>query len=406
MLSECMITSYNSEGEGVSKTVEGKTLFIPGALKGERVSYSLSQDQKRLSRGQLVEIIAPSEQRVDPICPVYSRCGGCSIMHAQYQEQLSAKQKRVEDALVRIGGFSDHLLQPILQAPSAFHYRTKITLHRTEDGWGFYEKKSRIVVRIDECPIFEPQGNQLLKAFLTLKGTDSLEEVTLRTSTSHAQQLLILKGGPTPPLKEWYSQLETPFLKGIIHLGPRSNPTIFGSSEICQSICNQEFFYSYDSFFQIFPKAAEKLFSYAIEKAELRKTDSIIDAHCGVGVIGLLCAPHVHKVEGYEVVPNAITFAKKNATHQQISNAHFYRDSLKNVPSTIETLFLNPPRGGCIRSLLDQVKSKKIIYISCDPGTLSRDLKILSKKYSVDWVQPFDLFPQTMHVENVALLTK
>jgi 23S rRNA (uracil1939-C5)-methyltransferase len=401
------ITAYNSDGEGIGKTIEGKTLFIPFTAIGETVSYQITEEKARYARGALNEIKTHSIDRIKPLCPYFQTCGGCSIMHLTYEAQLKAKEERVRSTLKRIANLPKSLVEPIRSAPAPFNYRTKVTLHYKDNTWGFYEKKSNSLVRIQACSIFNHEGNTLLQAFLQLNKTAPLQEVTLRSSSSHKEQLLVLKGKHMlPPLETWYTQLKlkAPSLSGLVYLPEKGKPIILGSPELHQAVCDKEFLYSYDSFFQIFPEAAQELFKTAIQKAELISGCTVVDAHCGVGVIGLLAAPYAKKVEGYEIVSNAIHTARKNAKLQGVENARFFIKALQKVPSSVDCLFLNPPRGGCLTPLLENTQAKKVVYISCDPATMARDLKILSKNYFIQSILPFDLFPQTMHVETISIL--
>jgi len=331
-------------------------------------------------------------------------------MHMQYQEQLQAKEERVRQAIKNIAQLDTALVQPIQPAPHALHYRTKITLHRTGQNWGFYRKKSHSLLSVENCPIHEKEGNRLLAALQTLDLPPYIKEATLRTTSKGQQQLLILKGASCLKslVEKWFHSLQqlAPHLQGLVYLCPPKKPIIAGASSLTEEVASTSFSYPYDAFFQIFPAAASNLFSFAINQMELDREDVVVDAHCGVGVISLLAAPKVQKCIGYEIVPSCIESARQNATSLQRNNTSFKVGSLSKVPKSCTALFLNPPRTGCQSSILEDVRASKICYISCNPETLSRDLRKLSSTHTVVSLHPFDLFPQTMHVETVVILKK
>ena len=429
MMTQLKIHGLGSDGEGVG-SADGYTLFIDGALPGETVTARILEQKKRYGRGKLLSIDTPSPDRVKPICPHFGKCGGCQLMHLSYPKQLEMKRQRVIDALTRIGKLENFLVEPCIPSPKETHYRNKIQLPaRLVDGklkFGLYEKNSHDLVPIDGCHIHSSLGESVYQKIAPILQKSKLQlrhlliKSTLRTE--EALVLLVTDGEISPLLREIADEImaASPLIKGVIHnrhtgasnviLG-KVYTTLKGAGSISERLSGLTFKVSPASFFQVNPAQAEALYGKALEFANLQGNETVLDAYCGVGTLSLLFAKQAGKVIGVESVPEAIEDALENGRINQIQNAEFIlgrsEEWIKTSPP-IDLVLLNPPRKGADPAFLEgigKLSPKTLIYISCDMATLARDLNLLKiMGYRIEKVQPFDMFPQTAHVECVVLL--
>ena len=418
---ELQIEGLGVHGEGVGR-LRGFTLFVDGALPGERVEVCVEQVKSSFGRARLQRILTSSPHRVSPPCAVFGRCGGCQLMHLDYREQLERKRGRVVDALRRIGKL-DVEVQPCLPSPQQLHYRHKIQLPVGREGaLGLYARGTHDLVEIEQCHIHSPLGERVLQGIRPLlKRVEGLKHVLIKTAV-HTQQVLVVlvTRGREPPLTLAEEILrQSPEIKGVVqNIHPlESNvilgtewQTLAGQGWFEEMVCGLRFKVSPASFFQVNPAQAELLYTEVVRLAELRGTERVLDAYCGVGTLSLVLAPHAREVVGIECIEEAIVDARENAAQNGVEHAQFICGRAeKEELGEFDLVVLNPPRKGCDPQLLEHLMPKRpsrLLYISCDPATLARDLHLLTQQsYSLQRVQPFDLFPQTMHVESVALLT-
>lgn len=433
------IHGLGSSGEGVGY-YHGYTVFVDGALPGEIIEVRLFQRQKRYGRANLVSITTKSPDRVAPPCALFGKCGGCQLMHLSYTKQLDIKRQRVVDAMQRIGKFSDIPVAPCLPSPSSLHYRNKIQLPVREGHEGIkiglYARSSHDLVEVDNCHIHCPLGEQVYKKVKSIISQSGITAYDISTSNGELRNILIksavnteevlvilvTNGKCTSTLTEIAKNIMSccPSVKGVVHninteqdniiLGKHFH-VLAGSGAIHERLCGMIFKVSPASFFQVNPEQAECLYAKALELAELTGSETILDAYCGVGTLSLLFAKKARKVIGVECVPEAIEDAVENASINKFENISFVcADSEKyiNTLKDVDVIVLNPPRKGCEQGFLEgigRLLPKKVIYISCDPATLARDLALLSTfGYVIEVIQPYDMFPQTSHVECVVKL--
>lgn len=402
-------------GEGVAHW-QGFTVFVEGALPGEEVVVKVVEVKATYARAHLQEMKAASPHRVRPPCPVFGRCGGCQLQHLTYLEQLKIKRQKVVDALERIGKLKGVEVLPCVPSPHPLGYRNKIQLPL---GKGLYAFNSHDLVEIERCLIHTPLGEKAFQALrkFTIPG---LKHLLIKTAVHTNQVLVVLitagKEDLSALAKEMIAVL--PEIKGIVEniapkqgnriLGPTFR-TLAGQSFIEDKIGEFIFKVSPSSFFQVNPQQAENLYQKAIEAAALTGSERVLDAYCGVGTLSLYAARYAKEVVGIEVVKEAIEDARSNALRNKIGNVTFHVAQVEKCPlAPHEVAILNPPRKGCDPLLLKKLALMKphIVYISCDPATLARDLAYLvSQGYRVDMVEPFDMFPQTTHVETLVKLT-
>ncbi|MCP5492891.1 MAG: class I SAM-dependent RNA methyltransferase [Chlamydiales bacterium] len=356
------ITDLSSSGEGVGH-VDGMAVFVDGALPGERVKLKDLIKKKRFAKAQLEKVVEASPDRVKPVCPLFGTCGGCQIMHLDYEKQLEFKRKRVQEALRRIGGF-DIEVEKCIPSPRQLGYRNKIHLH----NGGFYKKHSHEIVKVDRCYIHNEIGEKALPS------VHGVKEAIIKTSFADGQVMRVVDGvADKEAIYETLGDLR-------FEIGPRD-------------------------FFQINPEQALNLYRVAIEFAGIKKGDHVLDAYCGVGCLALFASKVAKSVHGIESGRQAILRAKKNAELNGVKNVSFECGHVEQSDLACDVLFINPPRGGLAEGVVDRIKARTCVYISCDPATLARDLKKLSS-YRLVKVQPLDMFPQTVHVETVCLLQR
>ncbi len=441
---ELTITDMGSEGEGIGK-INDFTVFIPRAITGDVVEIRIVKVKKSFGYGKLVKLITPSPFRVEPICEVADTCGGCQLQHLSYETQLDWKTKKVKDCLNRIGGLKDIEVLPTLGMGTPYHYRNKAQYPiRQINGkvqTGFFAPRSHQLIPLETCYIQDPKKEAIMKAVLAFlekykisiydeeKHTGLVRHLMIKTGyhTEEMMVCLVINGPKLPHADEFVKAIKAvaPVTSIILNQHLEKSNTILGNSctvldgenAIIDYIGDLQFKISPLSFFQVNPQQTEVLYTKALEYAELTGDEIVWDAYCGIGSISLFLAQKAKKVYGVEIIPEAIENAKENAALNHITNAEFYVGKAEEViPQMYEqgivadTIVVDPPRKGCDSKLLEtliKMSPNKIVYVSCDPATLARDLAYLvAEGYQVDKVQPVDMFPQTAHVECVVLMSR
>ena len=436
---DVLIESYDSNGYGVTH-VNKKVIFIPGALKDEVVKVKLISEHKKYSFGEIIKIIKKSDKRVEPLCPYAKYCGGCDFFHMPYDVEAQIKEDSVK---MTIRDLKDFKFEPIIKASNYLGYRNKVMIPFCKDEeddilYGFYEKNSHKIVSIDKCLISDDLTNEIthfIERYLSIfhisiynedKHEGLFKELMIRhTKTGEYMVVLVLTRDYDftdlkDKLVEYYPAIKSIYLninevKTNVVLS-NNFKLIYGKETILEDILGLKFEVHPSSFLQINHDQCEKLYSKALELANLNSNMNVIDAYCGIGTITLNIAKKVKSVLGIEIVEDAINNANKNKELNNISNASFIcgkcEDVIKDVSNKIkyDVIFFDPPRKGCDQSFLDTVikmQIEKIVYISCNPATMARDIKILiNNGYKLDTVVPVDQFPRTNNIETVCLLSK
>lgn len=402
-------------GEGIGR-LEGFTYFVEGALPGEEVQAEICEKKRSFARARLIALRSTSTHRVKPPCSVFGKCGGCQLMHLEYAQQLEAKRVRVRDALQRIGKFQDVVVLPCIPSPLPLAYRNKIQLSVGKNGsLALYTHQTHDRVEIEKCHIHCALGEKALHHIRHLLKTTPLTQIIVKSAirTQEVLVILVTEQGRIPTTLAQALTKAMPEIKGVIQKTDAQFYTLTGQSWIEEKLCGLSFKISPASFLQVNIPQAEQVYAKVIELLELTDDQVVLDAYCGVGTLSLILAQHAKKVIGIESVPEAVLDARENAQRNQIENATFICgraetsiDGLQQLDSAV----LNPPRIGCEQHLLKKIielRPKRIVYISCDPATLARDLQILCNQgYFLDTVQPFDMFPQTAHVECVVRISR
>ncbi|WP_410745767.1 23S rRNA (uracil(1939)-C(5))-methyltransferase RlmD, partial [Clostridium neonatale] len=442
------IETLGYEGEGVAR-INGYPVFIQGALTGERIKIKIIKSKKKFAFGEILEIIDKSDGRKIPDCIYFEKCGGCTLEHLKYDCQLEFKTNRVKECIRKIGGLNDDIVLPTLGMKDGYRYRNKgqfqVDLVDNEVKIGFYSEKSHKIIDIDSCLIQNEESEIIIRiikkwmkkhSIMPAKkngaffGDGILRNIVIRKAfkTNEIMVILVTLHKEISYIEELTKELNSNVtgIKSIIqNINDKDTNWVMG--EECITLAGQNYITDYIgdfkfnisalSFFQVNPYQTEVLYNKALEYADLSGSEVVFDAYCGTGTITLFLSQKAKKVYGVEVIEQAIENAKVNATLNNVANAEFFVGKSEEViPNLIgkgirpNVIVVDPPRKGCDIKLLDSIgeaKPDRVVYVSCDPSTLARDLKCLEEKgYRTVKVQPVDMFPMTKHVETVALLSK
>jgi 23S rRNA (uracil1939-C5)-methyltransferase len=442
------IESLGYEGEGVAK-IDRYPIFIPGALKDETVRIEIIKTKKKYAYGKLLEIIEESDERKEPKCVNYEKCGGCTLMHLSYEGQLDFKFNRVKDCIKKIAGLDEKIVKYPLGIKNHYRYRNKgvfsVGLINEKLSIGFFSEKTHEIINMDNCLLQDEEADKVVKVIRAWMEKHSIipakkdglfyEQGLIRNimirkgfKTEEVMVVLVTTDKEIPHKDVLIDELnkEIANLKSVIQninskdtnlvLGDNCI-TLWGEDYISDYIGKYKFKISPLSFFQVNPIQTEVLYNKALEYANLNGDEVVFDAYCGTGTITLFLSHNAKKVYGVEVLEQAIENAIINAKQNKIVNSEFYVGKSEEViPRLIEegikpnVIVVDPPRKGCDVKLLDAIgeaKPERVIYVSCDPSTLARDLKHLERlEYEVLEVQPVDMFANTKHVECVVKIEK
>jgi 23S rRNA (uracil1939-C5)-methyltransferase len=440
---EAVISDYTAEGQGVAK-IEGCAVFIPNAICGEKVTVRIEKAQKTWAAGKIVEILEKSPHRVNRECSVAKLCGGCDFWHMDYAEETRLKAERVRSCLNRIGG--ENLEQiPILSAPTCCGYRNKaqypVSSRKGRAYAGFFKAGTHSVVENDRCLILPPEMDQVkdivighmnyfrIPAYEETEHKGLVRHIYVRRGVVSKQVLVCLsvngrKLPHTPELVEALKKV-TGFTTLVLSVNTKKGNTIlgdefitlYGPGTIEDTLCGLTFRLSPRSFYQVNHHQAQRLYQAAIEQAGITKEDTVLDLYCGVGTITLAMAGAAGKVIGVEVVPQAVEDAKENAKRNGIENAEFFCGDAGQAALELErkgiradVVVVDPPRKGLNADTVEALSRfapRRIVYVSCDPATLARDVALLKAHgYTLKNALAADLFPRCAHVESVVCLEK
>lgn len=435
-----VIDGYSSEGLGIAR-VNGAVVFVPHAVRGEEIDLRITKVMKTSCAGEIVKIHNPSPERMEPECPYAGKCGGCAYRHLTYPEELWAKRQRVQDALTRIGGL-DLTVEEILGAKNPEHYRNKSQYPVGADGSiGFFQARTHKVVPIRRCLIQTEAADRTaqavgewmrrykISAYDETTGKGLVRHVCVRVNRKGESLCCVVVNGnkvPREPELAAYVTAAVPHTVGVllnsntrrgnVVLGDKYR-TLFGRNYLMDTLCGLEFKLSMPSFYQVNRDQAEVLYGKALEFAGLTGNETVLDLYCGIGTITLCLAKAAKRVIGAEIVPPAIRDAKENALRNHIENAEFFCGDAADIAAKLESdglrpdvVTVDPPRKGLAPEVIASVAAmgpEKVVYVSCDPATLGRDVKIFREfGYEAKRAAAVDMFPGTAHVETVVLLSK
>ena len=438
------IETATIDGSGIAR-VDGQVVFVPGALPGERCSVRIAHVGRSAVFAQLLSVLTPSVHRVEPDCPYFPRCGGCALRHMDYEQELALKQTHVQSCLTRIGGQTISAL-PITGAAQTDDYRNKVQFPvQEQDGRpvaGFFSGKTHRVIPVRHCRIQPDCADAIRGAVLAWMEQYHIRAYDEQTHTGYIRHIYIRFGAESgqilvcivancaqlPKKKQLVAALlaAEPGIttivfspntkKGNTVLGTEFHP-LYGDGTITDTLCGLQFRLSAPAFYQVNHAQAERLYEKAVQLAGLTGNETVLDLYCGTGTITLCLARHAKKAIGVEIVPQAIEDAKFNAAQNGMENAEFFcmdagqaAKMLADRRTRPDVIVVDPPRKGVSADVIEAIGTmapQRVVYVSCDPATLARDLKLLTAVgYTLQTAEAFDLFPRCAHVETVCLLSK
>lgn len=414
----CFVDGISHSGEGVAR-IDGKATFIPFAIPGETVEVEIIEDKRKFRRARLTGIIEASSERNKPFCPHYYECGGCAYQHMSYSKQMELKQQVVSETMKRIGKL-ELQVNPILGMEDPWRYRNKVTWHVNRINgklrMGYYKNDSRQILDITTCKLISSEMENLslfIKARLAEFSLPDHCEIVIRQS-SRDQKLMLVFAGAGTENASIQNLLDYPDLDSIYSLDDEYYTLLHGEPYLQEEINGVYYDISALSFFQVNSLQARKLFDLVKQYADVKSSDRILDAYCGIGSMSLYLAQSARKVIGVESYPPAIQDAVHNTHKNKLRNCDFLTGACEIlIPQLIdefELVVIDPPRSGCTEELINgiaRLAPESIVYVSCNPSTLARDLALFSRKgFEAVTIQPVDMFPQTSHVETIVLITR
>lgn len=435
-----LVEGYSSEGYGVVR-LDGAVVFVPQAVRGETIDLRIARVMKTHALGEIVRVHAPSPERAAPDCPCYGRCGGCDFRHLSYTEELWAKRQRVQDALTRLGG-SDVKVEEILGAKNPDHYRNKCQYPVGPRGEiGFFRARTHQVVPVERC-LLQPEAcdrtahavgswmkRYQIPAYDETLGRGLIRHVYVRTNRQGESLCCVVANGRKVPREAELAALvlaAAPKTLGVVlNVNTKQGNVILGNQYriiwgqdfLMDTLCGLEFRLSIPSFYQVNREQAEALYGKALEFAALKGSETALDLYCGAGTITLCLAGRARRVIGAEIVPEAIRDAKENAERNGVKNVEFFCGDAAETAAMLESqglrpdvITVDPPRKGLAPEVIASAAAmgpERIVYVSCDPGTLGRDVKRFAEHgYRAVRAAAVDMFPGTRHVETVLLLSQ
>lgn len=394
------IEKLDNNGRGIT-FINNKITFVKNALPDEEVQIKVINSKKKYQEAVVLNYDKKSNDRVNPICPYYEECGGCDLMHLSKEKQKEFKLKKVSDLLYKFAGIKFDISK--IEVPIDLNYRNKATF-QVKENIGYYKEKSYDLIQIDKCYIVDDKINKILDNIKKIDLSD-IYQIVIRASKNTSDTMVVFK--KNKDVKIDISNLDV--TSAIEYYEGKYN-TLKGNDYIIEKLDNMSFIISPDSFFQVNTLGAEALYKKVLEYCSLNGNENVLDLYCGTGTIGLFLSRKASNVIGVEINSYAVEDAIKNKRLNNISNIDFYCDDASNIKfANIDVVVVDPPRSGLSKEMIDyllSLKSKKIIYVSCDPVTLSRDLNIIKNNYDIKDISLVDMFPMTHHVETVCFLER
>lgn len=393
-------------GEAMGRLPDGRAVFVPFGLPGEQVRVALTEDKKNFARGKLLEVLQASPDRIAPKCKHFAVCGGCHYQNLPYEKQLLAKTEILRDQLQRIGKIENPPVKPMVASPLEWNYRNHVQFHLTAEGKvGFINAKGNSTLPIEECHLPEA-GIDAFWPNLQFESNKDVERVSLRVGRD--EELMVALESESPETPEFEIEANV----SVVHLFDEHAVVIAGQDNLIFNILGKDFQVSAASFFQVNTKMAEKMVGYIITQLPVSPSMTLLDVYCGVGLFSKFFAPKCQTVIGIETSESACEDFAVNL--DEFDNVELYEGAAEEVlPGLAGRLdsstfvIVDPPRAGIERHALDaliQIQPQMIAYVSCDPSTLGRDAaRLINGGYRLVEVTPFDLFPQTYHIESISI---
>lgn len=429
-------TGYNEDGSGVVR-ISGIVIFVPGLLEGEEAEIGITAMKRNYGYGRIVRLVSESEHRTKPVCKVNRLCGGCQLLHMDRSEQNRFKEEKLKQCFRANAGMEIEP-RPIITAKPYYNYRNKVQIpvqvNHGKTEMGFYQKHTNRIIPFEECHAESELSNHIVadlrKWFDELQCADVMRHVLIKHAhmTGQVMVVFIVRSWPCRRHEELIDRIlkKYPEICSLSALVNRRTDNVIldgkevllaGKPYIEEELLGKRFRISARSFYQINPFTTPLLYSTAIDYCGLSGKEVLVDLYCGTGTMGLIASEKAKKVYGIEIVPDAVRDARKNAEINGVRNIEFLTADANQGAQRIlksklkvDAMIVDPPRRGCTRDTLDaivRISPKKLVYVSCDPATLARDVRILTENgYQMEIVQPVDMFPGTVHVETVVRLSR
>lgn len=406
VLHDIHLEKFTYGGEAMGRLPDGRAVFVPFGLPGETVRVRLVQDKQSFARGELLEILTPSPERIDPKCRHFGKCGGCHYQNLSYEKQLQAKTEILRDQLKRIGKIENPPLMQMIASPLEWNYRNHIQFHLTAEGKpGFINSKGNSVFPIEECHLPETGIDSFWRE-LQFESNKDIERVSLRAGTNEELMVILESESPETP------ELEIEADVSVVHLFDEHPVVIAGRDHFVVSILEKDFRVSASAFFQVNTKMAEKMVELLLAKLPVTTSSTLLDVYCGVGLFSKFFAPKCKLVIGIESSESAGEDFTFNL--DEFDNVELYEGTAEEILPALTGrldsstfMIVDPPRAGIEKQALDaiiNIKPQFFAYVSCDPATLARDAaRLIHGGYRLLEVTPFDLFPQTYHIESISI---
>jgi 23S rRNA (uracil1939-C5)-methyltransferase len=418
------IESVAYKGYGVAR-IDGKVVFVPYTMTGDKAWIEITEEKKRYSTARLIQILKPSSERVNPPCPYFGTCGGCQWQHIDYSLQVELKKEILGETLKRLGGQKEIPSVLVVPSPKPYDYRVRVQMKVKGKAMGYYQEGSHRIVDVERCPISHPLINQIIRKLRDqFDALHPMDEIEINVSPEEGSAVLLFH-------PHSYDQRTEDFMKQFLQSQPIfrgfaitqtdgyhlfGDPTLNFTIPLGRKREKREIKLrlSSGSFFQVNPEQNQRLVQTVLQSSELDQEDSVIDLYAGAGNLTLSLAMEAGEVLGIEENKMAFEDAQFNTKRNEIKNCHFVHGRVEDVlpvwkRQRPDLIVLDPPRTGC-KTILDQVvrlEPKKIIYVSCEPTTFARDLRLFSERgYSLQELSLIDMFPQTYHMETVGLLLR
>lgn len=402
---ELNITTIANGGEGIGRLVDGRAVFVPFTLPGETVKIQLVEEKRGFVRGQLMEVVKPSPNRIKGRCRHFGICGGCQFQHLGYTDQLQTKTAILKDVFARVGGMEVIPLRQIVASPNEWNYRNNVQYHVDQNGkLGYQRHSSHEIIPIQECFLSAPGFEEIRKA-MSLDPESGIQQVSLRAGMEDDLLILLESESDDPP------EMEIDFPASVVHVSPAGKLVMAGNDHLLMKVKSRIFKVSAESFFQVNIPVAEKMVDHVLSLLPQNKVDCLVDLFCGVGLFSAFTADRTNRLIGIESSPSACLDFAVNL--DEFDHVEIYEGSTDLIFPELDVypnvMIIDPPRAGIGRPTLDamiKMRPEQLIYVSCDPATLARDAARLVKNgYFFSHITPFDLFPQTSHIESISLFT-
>lgn len=392
-------------GDAMGRLPDGRAVFVPFGLPGERVRIHLTEEKRGFARGELLEVLDASLQRIDPRCVHFGVCGGCHYQNLPYEEQLLAKAEILRDQLTRIGRIENPPVQKTVASPSPWNYRNHVQFHLTEEGrLGYVRADAPAVFAIRECHLPEDTINSFWPQLEFDPGTN-IERVSVRTGRD---DLMLILESDSPEVPELEIEAEI----SVAHVFAENTMVVAGNDHITISVLGRDFRVSAASFFQVNTAMAEKMVSHLLASLPITSSTTLLDVYCGVGLFSAFFAPKCERLIGIESSPSAcedFSFNLDEFEHVELYEG-LAEEVIPHLEAKPDVILVDPPRAGLEKHVVDgilRLAPRFVAYVSCDPSTLARDARrLIDGGYRLKDVTPFDLFPQTYHIESISLFER